>query len=143
MNTQATNKDITAFTQSLRFLLHSNTPLHVLLVEDNPLVQKANTVCLQALGCEVVTARSGEEAIMMFDASFDLVLLDISLGEGMDGYAVSRYLRSRFPRLSTPIMACTAHGPEVIQDCLDSGMSGYLEKPFFMEQIHPTLLKAV
>jgi two-component system aerobic respiration control sensor histidine kinase ArcB len=143
MNAKTTKRDITLFTQSLRFLLHSNTPLNVLLVEDNPLVQKANTICLKALGCEVMVARSGEEALCLFDNSFDLVLLDLSLGEGIDGYSVSRILRARFPYSSTPIMACTAHGPEVIQDCLDSGMSGYLEKPFFMEQLHPALLKAI
>ncbi|MHC8410290.1 hybrid sensor histidine kinase/response regulator [Pseudomonas sp. Hz4] len=108
----------------------------VLLVEDNPVNQLVAKGMLGKLGCEVIVAGHGGEAMDQLEQSeFDLVLMDCNMPV-MDGYEASRQIRrsGRWPQL--PIVALTANAmSEERERCRAAGMSDYLAKPFRREEL--------
>ncbi|KDD67338.1 hybrid sensor histidine kinase/response regulator [Pseudomonas mandelii] len=108
----------------------------VLLVEDNPVNQLVAKGMLGKLGCEVIVAGHGGEALDQLEQSeFDLVLMDCNMPV-MDGYEASRQIRrsGRWPQL--PIVALTANAmSEERERCRAAGMSDYLAKPFRREEL--------
>ncbi|WP_445177529.1 response regulator [Pseudomonas sp. McL0111] len=108
----------------------------VLLVEDNPVNQLVAKGMLGKLGCEVVVAAHGAEALDQLEHdAFDLVLMDCNMPV-MDGYEASRQIRQsgRWPNL--PIVALTANAmSEERERCRAAGMSDYLAKPFRREEL--------
>jgi signal transduction histidine kinase/CheY-like chemotaxis protein len=108
----------------------------VLLVEDNPVNQLVAKGMLGKLGCEVIVAAHGAEALDQLEHDeFDLVLMDCNMPV-MDGYEASRQIRrsGRWPQL--PIVALTANAmSEERERCRAAGMSDYLAKPFRREEL--------
>lgn len=118
----------------------ANTRGRVLLVEDNPVNQLVAKGMLGKLGCEVVVAAHGAEALDQLEFNdFDLVLMDCNMPV-MDGYEASRQIRQsgRWPQL--PIVALTANAmSEERERCRAAGMSDYLAKPFRREELEALL----
>ena len=112
----------------------------VLLVEDNEVNALIASAHLIQLGAEVTRAYDGKEAVTAAFAEPrpDLILMDCRMPV-MDGPAASREIRAieRTAELSRlPIVALTASPTdEEQQECHDSGMSGFLSKPFTLEQL--------
>jgi len=108
----------------------------VLLVEDNPVNQLVAKGMLGKLGCDVVVAAHGVEALDQLEHDeFDLVLMDCNMPV-MDGYEASRQIRQsgRWPHL--PIVALTANAmSEERERCRAAGMSDYLAKPVRREEL--------
>ncbi|WP_300631074.1 response regulator [Pseudomonas sp.] len=108
----------------------------ILLVEDNPVNQLVAKGMLSKLGCEVVVAAHGGEALKCLeDQRFDLVLMDCNMPV-MNGYEASRQIRQsgRWPDL--PIVALTANAlSEERERCRAAGMNDYLAKPFRREEL--------
>ena len=108
--------------------------LRVLLAEDNEVNQMVAQAHLVAMGCEVVAAGNGREALGLWRAGhFDVVLMDCHMPE-LDGYAAARSMRE-VERLRgarpVAIIALTANALEDARDqCLAAGMSDHLAKPF-------------
>lgn len=102
----------------------------ILLVEDDAVSALDMRRRLRALGYgEPVLATSGEQAVEAARAEKpDLVLMDIVLGEGMDGIdAASRILALH----AAPVIYMTAHeDPETLQRAKITEPFGYLLKPF-------------
>jgi len=102
----------------------------ILLIEDNAQNRYLATFLLEARGYQIVQAETGplglEEAARVQP---DLIVLDIQL-PGMDGYAVTRALKSD-PRLEPiPVVAVTSHAMVGDREkCLEAGAEGYIEKP--------------
>ena len=119
---------------------HESQPVQrrgrVLLVEDNPVNQLVAKGMLGKLGCDVVVAAHGAEALDQLEHDeFDLVLMDCNMPV-MDGYEASRQIRQsgRWPHL--PIVALTANAmSEERERCRAAGMSDYLAKPFRREEL--------
>lgn len=112
----------------------------ILLVEDNPVNQLVAKGMLSKLGCEVIVAAHGGEALKLLeDQRFDLVLMDCNMPV-MDGYEASRQIRQsgRWPDL--PIVALTANAlAEERERCRAAGMNDYLAKPFRREELKALL----
>jgi len=126
------------------FALSANTaPLHVLLVEDNPINQDLARRRLKKLGHEVSLAEDGNQAVEQVQKeSFDCILMDIQMPV-MDGFEATRAIRaiekeSKLPRQY--IIAMTAHAMKGDRErCLDSGMDNYIPKPFRAEVLKEVL----
>ncbi|KAF1022845.1 MAG: Signal transduction histidine-protein kinase BarA [Pseudomonas sp.] len=112
----------------------------ILLVEDNAVNQLVAKGMLGKLGCEVIIAAHGGEALKLLeDQTFDLVLMDCNMPV-MDGYEASRQIRrsGRWPEL--PIVALTANAlSEERERCRAAGMNDYLAKPFRREELKTLL----
>jgi len=119
----------------------------VLVVEDNAVNQDVATGLLKNMGCAVVTASNGQNAVQLFaQEAFDLVLMDCEMPI-MDGFDATKRIRDIERALSglrgdeksrprTPIVALTAHAlAEVRERCLEAGMDDFLVKPYDDVQI--------
>jgi len=82
--------------------------LRVMLVEDDSEVRKVVEAFLAALGCEVVSAATADQALSVLDAGagpFDLLLSDIALGAGMRGTRLAAEVQQRFPQIAVLLMS--------------------------------------
>ena len=100
----------------------------ILIVDDNEQILKILTQYVETEGWPYLTARSGEEALALFDAaSPSLILLDIML-PGIDGLEVCKRIRSVS---SIPILMITAKDEDADRILgLDIGADDYIVKPF-------------
>src|SRR5688500_5915232 len=100
----------------------------ILVIEDEPPLQKFLRVTLETQDYTVIAATRGEDGLRQAAASRpDLVILDLGLPD-MDGVEVTRRLREWS---AVPILIVSARGKE--QDkvvALDAGADDYLTKPF-------------
>ncbi|EJM27514.1 response regulator [Pseudomonas sp. GM25] len=103
--------------------------IKVLVVEDNVINQLILKDQLQELGCQVVLASDASEALVLWAADdFDVILTDINM-PGMNGYDLTRRLRSL--GCTAPIIGATANAMRDERDrCLGAGMQQLLVKPF-------------
>jgi PAS domain S-box-containing protein len=106
----------------------------VLLAEDNAVNRLVGTKMLERVGCRVVVAKDGAEAIAAAsEQPIDLVLMDCHMPE-VDGWEATRELRRLGLRArsgrSLPVVAQTASClPQEVQRCLDAGMDEVVAKP--------------
>ncbi|KTD52995.1 response regulator [Legionella quateirensis] len=104
----------------------------VLVVEDNFIAQTVARALLTQLSCKVDIASNGNQALQLCKKNqYDLIFMDIGLGNGIDGYEVTRHIRTMpSDKKHTPIIALTAHGgDESRKRCIESGMDAVLTKP--------------
>jgi len=103
----------------------------LLLVEDNAVNRKVAVGLLSRLGCEVVCAENGRDALAMVQRQqVHLIFMDIQLPD-IDGITVTQQLRAMGGWCSeVPIVAMTAGGAEDDRRrCLAAGMNDYITKP--------------
>ena len=82
----------------------------VLLVEDNEMNRDMLGRRLERRGFEVVVAHDGPSGVALAASeSPDLVLMDISLGELMDGWEATGKIKSNPATAEIPVIALTAH----------------------------------
>jgi TMAO reductase system sensor TorS len=122
------------------------TPLRILLADDNPVNIKLASRMLEKAGHEVVTARDGLEAVeaMASDGDFDLILMDVQMPH-MGGFEATQMIR-RTEKLRDgrrmPIIALTAHAMKGDEErCLEAGMDDYLTKPINTRLLQEKLRK--
>jgi DNA-binding response OmpR family regulator len=104
---------------------------HILVVDDEPSVALSLQRLLQQAGYQVEVAHSGQTALdALAGADFDLVLLDLNLGDPLvDGLEVCRAVRARPDYL--PVIMLTVR--ESAQDTvigLEVGADDYVTKPY-------------
>jgi two-component system response regulator AtoC len=104
----------------------------VLLVDDEPGVLYTLQEVLDERGDEVVTARSGQEALERFEG-VEAVVTDLAM-PGMDGLELLRALRER--DASLPVIVLTAQGSErAAVSAMKAGAHDYLRKPFDIDEV--------
>jgi two-component system, OmpR family, KDP operon response regulator KdpE len=106
----------------------------ILIVEDELRVVRLIRQILNAVGYEVTTTQSGEAVLERVALEpLDLVLLDIMLTEGPDGYEVCRRLREFS---DVPVIMLTARAQEAdLLRGFDVGADDYLTKPFNAKEL--------
>lgn len=100
----------------------------ILLVEDDSTIVENLCGFLAGEGFAVTAVPGQKQAIEQLEsASFDLVLLDISLADG-NGFAVCAYVKQN---TGIPVIFLTASGDEYsVVSGLDMGADDYISKPF-------------
>lgn len=115
-----------------------------LYVEDDEVSRNIVSLILKDV-CNVSIATSGDEAIASAEAKmYDIFLMDINLGKGMDGVQVTKHLRTLPQYAKTPIIAVTAYAmvgdkPEFLK----AGCSHYISKPFSSQELIKIVSKAL
>jgi len=121
--------------------VHTATPRHILIVEDNLEVGRFANQILQDLGYRTTWATDAEQALALAGADalgFDGVFSDVVM-PGMTGVAMAKVLRQRRPDL--PVVLTSGYSEELA----DSGYEGFefLAKPYSADQVARALAKAM
>ena len=116
----------------------SDTPVHVLVVDDDEVSREVLAVLLESAGYAVESADSGEAALLRLkDADYALpavVLADMQM-PGMRGGELARQLRVVCGH-ATLLLAMSGSQPE---DEARRGFDAFLLKPFTMEQLRAAI----
>jgi DNA-binding response OmpR family regulator len=113
----------------------TDVALSILVVDDESDLREMLTRSFSREGHRVVAVADGTEAIERAGSeSLDIILLDVALGSGPDGYEVCRTLRAR--RNMVPIIMLTALDSEADAVLgLEAGADDYVTKPFGLAEL--------
>ena len=116
--------------------------LYVLLADDERAMRNVGQRMLESLGCQVVLAQDGEEAVRIFRREpqrFDLIMLDVRMPklDGVEAYLQMRANRADICSLVTSGFSQDARLSEMVQDpcCV------FLAKPFDLNMLQKALAK--
>lgn len=112
-------------------------PVRVLLVDDHPVVRAGLRALLTTAGSvEVIgEAESGEEAVATTaELRPDVVLMDLQMGEGLDGVAATAALLAK-PEPPTVLILTTYDTDADILRAVEAGAAGYLLKDAAPERL--------
>src|SRR5438128_11895973 len=114
----------------------------ILVVDDDEGLLRLLTMRLSAMGFDVTTSMTGEEALAVAKREvFDLALTDLRLPD-RDGLSVLEGLKLIHPDL--PVLLLTAHGsiPKAVE-AMQKGAFGHVTKPVDNTELEATLEKAL
>lgn len=138
-----------------REVLRKNQPearlegLCILLAEDNLINAEIVTELLKTKKATVDWAADGQQAVDLFakspEGAYSAILMDINMPV-MDGLTATKQIRSmdRSDARTIPILAMTANTFQEDRDnAAEAGMTGFLPKPFDVEQLYNILLNSM
>ena len=104
-------------------------------MDDEETLCEALCFNLEAEGYATGSAYSAEQALSMDLSAYDLVVLDVMMGE-ISGVQLARIMKSNPATSHVPILFCSARDSEddVISG-LDIGADDYVTKPFEMKEV--------
>ena len=115
--------------------------MKVLLVDDHPLILSALQAVIQSVGAGVsvlgVASAAAARAALREDADFDLVLLDLGLGDA-DGFDVLVEFRGAYPAVPVVVVSASDRASDVIR-AIDSGAMGFVPKSSSHAELHEAL----
>lgn len=104
--------------------------MKVLLIDDHPLILSALQGVIRLLGDDVtvvgVDGARGARSALRSDPDFDLVLLDLTLGDA-DGFEVLAELREGYPAVPVVVLSASERPTDVMR-ALDGGAMGFVPK---------------
>jgi signal transduction histidine kinase/ActR/RegA family two-component response regulator len=117
-----------------------DSPLRILVVEDNRDGRESLRDLLEIWGHEVELAENGPDGVKQALASqFDVALIDIGL-PGLDGNEVAQRIRAALDGDRMALVAMTGYGqPEDRRRALQAGFDAYLVKPVDPNELARTL----
>lgn len=112
----------------------------ILAVEDNPDTQLLLRYLLRADYSLEVVSHVEDALSAAREQEFDLLVLDINLGEERTGIDLLKELRSIDAYRTTPALALTAYAmPGDKERFEDSGFDAYISKPFTRKELYGAL----
>ncbi|MDP2754431.1 MAG: response regulator [Nitrospirota bacterium] len=116
--------------------IKDDLPKKILIVDDNQDSRELVVKILKNRGYLIIEAVDGEEALEKAIAENpDLILMDISIPK-IDGYEVTKRLKSQVTFKNTPIIALTAHAMKGDREkALEAGCDGYISKPIDIHEL--------
>lgn len=115
--------------------------LKVLAADDDPDILDLISYRLERSGCEVLRAVDGEEALDLARREHpDLAVLDVMMPK-MDGYEVTRQIRSDplTARIKVILLTASAQEPDVVKG-FEAGADDYMTKPFSPQELRMRLV---
>lgn len=104
--------------------------MKVLLIDDHPLILQALQSVIQGLGSDTTVVGAGSARMardtLKADPDFDLVLLDLQLGDA-DGFDVLSEFRAAYPALPVVVVSASDRTSDVIR-AIDLGAMGFVPK---------------
>ena len=108
--------------------------MRVLLVEDEPVLNRQIDMALQAAGYAVDVATNGRDAQLLgHTETFDAVVLDLGLPQ-VDGLSVLRHWRAKGRNMPVLVLTARDQWHEKVEG-IDAGADDYLTKPFHTQEL--------
>jgi DNA-binding response OmpR family regulator len=103
----------------------------VLVADDDEDIRSLVSFRLERSGYRVIAAADGEEALALaLEHTPDLAVLDVMMPK-LDGYEVTRRLRSEDTTRAMPVILLTSRAQEAdVARGFESGADDYIRKPF-------------
>jgi CheY-like chemotaxis protein len=123
--------------------INTTTKLPVLLIEDEPIIQRVHRMMLETLGFHVHVANDAEEALKLYSShQYAAILTDINM-PGMSGVEMSAEIRHiEKNEKPVPIIALTADITETTKaECLNAGIDEVATKPINIQQLQTLFLR--
>jgi PAS domain S-box-containing protein len=116
-------------------------PLRILAVDDEPMMTKAVMRMLKPAGHVVTMAASGEEALeKLAEQVFDVVVSDMGMGAGMNGWELADAVKRRWP--SIRFMLATGWGATIDPgEARARGVEAILSKPYHPDDLLQALAR--
>lgn len=114
----------------------TEAPTHgrILVVDDDDVVRRATCRLLRRSGFTCVPASNAQEARQHLETGeYQLMLVDVSM-PGESGLEFSRSILETRPDIAV-IIATGINSPEIAQQAFDSGVYGFICKPFEMNEV--------
>jgi PAS domain S-box-containing protein len=113
--------------------------LRILTVDDEPGITRSVVRLLRPKGHVITTAISGEEALeQLASEPFDVVLSDLGMGVGMNGWELAAHVRERWQ--STRFILATGWGASIDpEEARGKGVEAVLAKPYRPEELFAAL----
>lgn len=109
--------------------------IRILVVDDEETLCEALRFSLETEGYNVDVAHSAEEALALDLSVYNLILLDIMMGE-ISGTQFARIVKSNPSTSGIPIIFCTAKDSEEdMIEGLDLGADDYITKPYSLKAV--------
>jgi len=116
--------------------------LKILVVEDDRINQRLVVELLKKRDTKPVVASTGNAALRAAQSrDFDAIFMDINLPD-IDGYELTRRLRTIERHAATPIIALTA-STKNRKMCLEAGMNDFITKPYSEDNLFEILAKNI
>jgi PAS domain S-box-containing protein len=108
----------------------------VLLADDEKAVRKVSCAMLEQLGCRVILAANGREAVEKFTENaddIDIVLMDLAMPR-LNGNEACAQIRRIRPDI--PVIFCSGYANDAVEaDVAAAGFTGFLHKPYRRHQL--------
>ena len=110
-------------------------PLRILAVDDEPALARMVALILKKQGHRVEVATSGDSALNLLEQQeFDLVITDLGLGSGINGWQVAEQVAQRWPRVRVAL--ATGWGAGIDEaDARARGIQAVVAKPYTAETL--------
>lgn len=106
----------------------------ICFVEDEIDLLAVVKVYLEKAGYEVITFTKGSDAINYLEQSADLWILDIMLGDDVNGYDVIKAIREKYP--DVPVIFTSARDQDLDRILgLELGSDDYITKPYSSKEL--------
>lgn len=127
----ARRRSLSLFSPNEKEKTHVNEKPKLLHVEDSAQIRLLVSIFLKN-EFDIESVENGEQALKQAKSNqYDLILMDINLGSGIDGFEATRKIREISEYNDTPIIALTTNDYDHVRnECISSRINAYIQKPF-------------
>lgn len=107
---------------------------NILIIDDEASIRESLSGILEDEGFHALTSSTAEQGLEMIEEErIDIILLDIWLGEGLDGMTALGRIRERF---ALPVIMISGHGTiETAVQAVHHGAYDFIEKPLSYDKV--------
>ncbi len=129
------------FASRFPYSKRSETMPRILIVDDEPGIVMLAKMMLEKAGYETDEVYNGEDCLKKLKKEkYDLILLDIMMPKGLDGWTVCKKIKADEKIKRTPVAMFTVRSSnESIEKSYSCGADAHLNKPFYKDELLQTV----
>jgi len=149
VDTSSDNLYMTSLTDSQKLRKNQDKEHgNILFMDDNKILRLATGEVLKFLGWSVTEAEDGKEALVAYEKAlktenpFDVVVLDLTVPEGMGGMETMRELLKIDPEVKA-IVSSGYHFDPIMSSFWEYGFSDCVKKPYMASKLNSAIKKLI